>query len=308
MPAVTRIGDADLAHCSGMVRAAGSGNVFANFIPVSRQGDVNTVHLLPGSPCPPHSAPIAVGSLTVGVNLRGIGRVGDAIAGCTAVAAGSPNVFSSDVNSVPVVLPGLIDGTAYVPKEEALLLRDWTNPENEGLEYGDGGIFNARRANTSPITGQTGPISTPAPEQAPFEQPSNEDGEYILWLPHVDSRVKPEVVENLENLSKIVGYQLQVTSGYRSPQYNASVGGAKKSQHMLGNATDIVQRGLTNQQRADFIQAAIDSGFTAIGVYNTFTHIDIRGAKVAWGSNGSRTTLPNYPWALEVLRANGYPY
>ena len=29
MPAVTRIGDADVTHCSGMTRAAGSPNVFA---------------------------------------------------------------------------------------------------------------------------------------------------------------------------------------------------------------------------------------------------------------------------------------
>ena len=42
MPAVTRIGDADVAHCSGMVRAQGSGNVFCNNIPISRQGDNNT--------------------------------------------------------------------------------------------------------------------------------------------------------------------------------------------------------------------------------------------------------------------------
>lgn len=94
MPAVTRIGDADSAHCSGMVRAVGSGNVFANSIPVSRQGDVNTGHLLPGAPCPGHSAAIAAGSGTVFVNGKGCGRVGDGISGCTAVAAGSGNVFA----------------------------------------------------------------------------------------------------------------------------------------------------------------------------------------------------------------------
>jgi len=94
MPAATRIGDADVPHCSGMVRAVGSGNVFVNGIPWSRQGDVNTVHLLPGAPCPPHAAPIAVGSTTVFVNNKGAGRVGDAISGCTSVAAGSPNVFA----------------------------------------------------------------------------------------------------------------------------------------------------------------------------------------------------------------------
>lgn len=94
MPAVTRIGDADVAHCSGMVRAAGSGNVFANGIPISRQGDNNTVHKLPGSPCPTHAAPIAVGSGSVFINSKGCGRVGDGLSGCTSVAAGSPNVFA----------------------------------------------------------------------------------------------------------------------------------------------------------------------------------------------------------------------
>jgi len=94
MPAATRVGDADVAHCSGMVRAVGSGNVFVNGIPWSRQGDVNTGHLLPGSPCPSHSAPIASGSSTVKVNGKGAGRIGDGISGCTSVAAGSPNVFA----------------------------------------------------------------------------------------------------------------------------------------------------------------------------------------------------------------------
>ena len=94
MPAVTRIGDADAAHCSGMTRAAGSPNVFVNSIAVSRQGDNNTSHLLPGVPCPSHEAPIATGSTTVFINGKGCGRVGDAISGCTSVAAGSPNVFA----------------------------------------------------------------------------------------------------------------------------------------------------------------------------------------------------------------------
>lgn len=94
MPAATRIGDADVPHCSGMVRAEGSPNVFVNAIPWSRQSDVNTVHLLPGAPCPSHAAPITTGSTTVFVNGLGAGRIGDAITACTSVAAGSPNVFA----------------------------------------------------------------------------------------------------------------------------------------------------------------------------------------------------------------------
>ena len=96
MPAATRIGDADVAHCSGMTRAKGSPDVFVNGIAWSRQGDVNTTHLLPPNipPCPSHAAGIASGSSTVKVNTKGAGRVGDGISGCTSVAAGSSNVFA----------------------------------------------------------------------------------------------------------------------------------------------------------------------------------------------------------------------
>jgi len=94
VPAATRIGDADVPHCSGMTRAQGSPDVFVNGIAWSRQGDNNTGHLLPGTPCPGHAAPIAVGSTSVFVNGKGAGRVGDAISGCTSVAQGSPDVFA----------------------------------------------------------------------------------------------------------------------------------------------------------------------------------------------------------------------
>jgi len=95
MPAATRIGDRDVTHCSGMVRAQGSPNVFVNNRPWSRQGDKNTVHLKPGGKnCVPHTAPITVGSSTVFVNNRGAGRIGDSITGCTVVAQGSPDVFA----------------------------------------------------------------------------------------------------------------------------------------------------------------------------------------------------------------------
>jgi len=95
MPAVTRFGDADIPHCSGMTRQGKSDDVFVNGLGVSRQGDNNTSHLLPEIiPCPSHSAAITIGSTSVFINGKGCGRVGDAIAGCTAVAVGSPDVFA----------------------------------------------------------------------------------------------------------------------------------------------------------------------------------------------------------------------
>ena len=50
MPAATRIGDADVAHCSGMTRAEGSPNVYAEGIPVGRVGDPTCTAVAQGSP------------------------------------------------------------------------------------------------------------------------------------------------------------------------------------------------------------------------------------------------------------------
>ena len=92
--AVTREGDADVVHCSRPNRLQHSPDVFVNNIAVSRQGDLNTVHVLPGLPCPAHQAPIATGSTTVFINGKGCGRIGDSISACTSVAQGSDNVFA----------------------------------------------------------------------------------------------------------------------------------------------------------------------------------------------------------------------
>tara|TARA_R110002167_G_scaffold7481_1_gene35551 strand:- start:773 stop:1060 length:288 start_codon:yes stop_codon:yes gene_type:complete len=94
MPAVCRIGHADIPHCSGMVRSGGSSNVFVNGIGISRQTDVNTLHKKPPAPCPKHAKGITTGSLTVKVNGKGCGRIGDPITGCTFVAEGSDDVFA----------------------------------------------------------------------------------------------------------------------------------------------------------------------------------------------------------------------
>ena len=285
--------------------------------PVATDGDPVAPHGLP-----PHASPVtANGSSKVKINGVPINRKEDADSCGHVRAGGSAQVVIDDATRALGQAMGFPGNQVNITQDEAedvlagraVEQAAGVDPDTtEAIEYGDGGAGSgARYNNTSPVNNVSGP--QPAPGSAdsgvtdsPSEQPSNADGQYIKWLPHVDSRVKPEVVTKLEAVSQAVGYQLQVTSGYRSPEYNASVGGAKSSQHMQGNATDIIQSGLTEQQRKDFIQAAITAGFTGIGVYNTFTHIDIRGTKVCWGSNGSRSSLPNYPWAVQVLSANGY--
>ncbi len=96
MPAICRGNsvDADVVHCSQPRRDQLSPDVTVNGTGISRQGDNNTVHLLPGAPCPPHVAPITTGSTTVFINGKGCGRIGDGITACTSVATGSDNTFA----------------------------------------------------------------------------------------------------------------------------------------------------------------------------------------------------------------------
>jgi uncharacterized Zn-binding protein involved in type VI secretion len=93
MPGAARKGDAGLVHCSGYTIAEGSPDVRVNGRPVARKGDQSTTHLLPGSPCPSHTAPIEGSSSTVFANGRGVARVGDGLTGCTAIAEGSGDVI-----------------------------------------------------------------------------------------------------------------------------------------------------------------------------------------------------------------------
>ena len=63
----------------------------------------------------------------------------------------------------------------------------------------------------------------------------------------IDNTPDKKVLENLTKLCKDVlqpirdklGKPLTVTSGYRCPKLNTAVGGAKNSQHKLGQAADI---------------------------------------------------------------------
>ena len=81
---------------------------------------------------------------------------------------------------------------------------------------------------------------------------------------------------------------VRVLSGYRSPEYNASISGAKRSQHMQGRAADIAVKDHSPAQVADAIEALIAAGRMqdgGLGRYPGFTHYDVRGSRARWGSN-----------------------
>ena len=94
-----------------------------------------------------------------------------------------------------------------------------------------------------------------------------------------------ELARNLEVLRTAINKPITINSGYRSPKYNAKIGGVKDSQHLRGTAADIRVSGMTPKEVALVIEGLIESGKMkegGVGVYPTFTHYDIRNRKARW--------------------------
>lgn len=95
----------------------------------------------------------------------------------------------------------------------------------------------------------------------------------------------PLLVDVLSVLQERWGYErpLVITSGFRTPQTNASIeGAAPASLHLRGLAADISLRGVP---LTDLANAALwlsgQLGFMGIGLYRRFLHLDI-GPRRTW--------------------------
>ena len=175
----------------------------------------------------------------------------------------------------------------------------------EALEQYGGGKKNGM----SPITGTEGSTAAPGSDaaigadalvDANIPRPTSA---VISVLPTVNPRVTTACWSNLETMAKDLAVTLTINSAYRTTAYNKSVGGAKSSLHVERKAVD-VQWGTTNAQgRVNMIQAAIDAGFTGIGCYEDFIHLDV-GDKRHWGPNGSFTG--QFAQYKLIVSANGY--
>jgi len=69
---------------------------------------------------------------------------------------------------------------------------------------------------------------------------------------------------------------ITITSAWRDPQYNESVGGAPNSQHIYFTAADVVARDWTPAEVFEWLDDQPFRSLLALGRYRTFTHIDTR--------------------------------
>ena len=97
----------------------------------------------------------------------------------------------------------------------------------------------------------------------------------------IPNNVLPNIIElakNLQVLRNAVNKSISITSGYRSPEHNAKVKGAKDSQHVKGTAADIKVAGMTPKEVALVIEGLIEQGKMkqgGIGIYPSWVHYDI---------------------------------
>jgi uncharacterized protein YcbK (DUF882 family) len=104
----------------------------------------------------------------------------------------------------------------------------------------------------------------------------------------IPNNVLPNIInlaKNLQVLRDALGKSITITSGYRSPEHNAKVKGAKNSQHITGMAADIKVKGMTPKEVALVIEGLIESGKMkqgGIGIYPSWVHYDHRGTKARW--------------------------
>ena len=244
---------------------------------------------------------------------RGLYREGDSDTSGDTPQSFSPDVFANGGPTLGGAIADVLglDDTVGISDDEARSILEGIAAEQAaGGDYYLNDPLEGREV--SPNTGQA-PGAAPGSDAATGAD-SQVDASIPVptseWIrkanPGVNTRVLPEVWTKLENFAISLGRPIVMNSGYRTPAYNATLSGAaSKSLHTRRMAADI-QWGTSNiQARIDMIQRAIDAGFTGIGCYNNFIHVDI-GTKRSWGgANNSYTTMPvQYQ---PVLMANGYP-
>lgn len=125
-------------------------------------------------------------------------------------------------------------------------------------------------------------------------------------------KVQPVVWVKLLRICELTGKSFVVTSSYRSAAYNRSIGGASNSVHGSGYAIDI---SVSAAIRDDVFLAAQRAGFTGIGIYSTFMHLDC-GPRRMWVSghgsqaDGTRTLTgeEKAKWVAAIPKHNADLY
>lgn len=92
--------------------------------------------------------------------------------------------------------------------------------------------------------------------------------------------VDVELLGILEQVRQQFG-PVTITSGCRCRSHNKAIGGAKKSQHIIGKAADIKVSYCSPDKIAKYLRKKYPNKY-GIGLYPGWLHVDVRQAKARW--------------------------
>ncbi len=85
-------------------------------------------------------------------------------------------------------------------------------------------------------------------------------------------KMHPKLLVMLDMVRDKFDKPIHITSGYRTVEHNARVGGTENSSHLKGMAVDIACADSVTRQK--IVSGLIKAGFTRIGISKTFIHAD----------------------------------
>ncbi|MEL6479030.1 MAG: D-Ala-D-Ala carboxypeptidase family metallohydrolase [Pseudomonadota bacterium] len=108
-----------------------------------------------------------------------------------------------------------------------------------------------------------------------------------------DGRVQVTValVASLDRTRHGFGAPIRILSGYRDPRWNARIGGARRSRHLVSDAVDIDLTPFDHRGRYALMTHLLSNGFTSFGTYGTkpnLLHADMRPRAALWRRGGGR--------------------
>lgn len=115
-----------------------------------------------------------------------------------------------------------------------------------------------------------------------------------------------DLVDILQKIRTHFNKPVTINSAYRNATYNKKIGGASKSQHVYGTAADIVVKDIKPEAVAQYVEFLMPKK-GGIGLYSTFTHVDVRTTRARWKNFGSEIGVSGFPGYTEKVVADDKP-
>jgi uncharacterized protein YcbK (DUF882 family) len=93
--------------------------------------------------------------------------------------------------------------------------------------------------------------------------------------------IDSDLVNILQKIRSHFGKSVTITSAYRTPGKNKACGGEFYRQHLYGKAADIIVKDTAPKTVGAYAEKLLPKS-GGIGIYKTFTHIDVRATKSRW--------------------------